>query len=751
MKSIAKNVLIVAHHYPPHITGVGMIAHHQAIRLAASGHSVTVVTSDTSPEEKSHLKDGVRVIRIKAWNISENWDAPFPIFSPHLLPVLLRCVKNADVVHIHDAFYMSSFLAALCARWYKKPLVLTQHISLIDHPSNIVVAIEKLTYATSGAIVFQLSDLIFTYNDRVERFLIGRGVPQSKLATLTNGVDPDLFHLPSREEKVSLRSHFGLSQTKKIILFVGRFVPKKGFDKVFAARSKDYQIVFVGGDPLQKNTEEAVFLGKISQAEIAQAYRAADIFILPSESEGFPLAVQEAMASGLPIITTNDEGYASYHLDKKMVVMIDHPTEHSVREAIASIIHDDARQQAMALYSKKYADEYFSWPAAITKLDRFYNGVLAKKIAIVSDAIYPFNKGGKETRLHDISTRLVKDGYQVTIYCMQWWKGGKTLMRDGVRFYAISPYYLLYAKQRRSISEAIFFSLHTLKMLFRDFDIIDIDHMPHLVLFPMRIVCWLKGKRMIVTWHEVWGMAYWQEYLGIAGVIAYILEKWSAKLPDVIISVSDHTTQDLRTILKTKRHIITIPNGLDINTIKSVPASDRASDIIFAGRLLSHKNVDVLLRAVALLQKKIPHISLSIVGDGPEQENLERLTAQLGMQKNISFFGFLEDHREVYALMRASRVFVLPSTREGFGIAVIEANACGLPVITIDDEHNAAKELIIKSENGTLCALDSKKLAEAIEKMLTTRKDPEFYIPYAQKYDWPHLIAEMENVYTSHE
>src|SRR5690242_17399471 len=86
-----------------------------------------------------------------------------------------------------------------------------------------------------------------------------------------------------------------------------------------------------------------------------------------------------------------------------------------------------------------------------------------KKIAIVSDAVYPFNKGGKEKRMYDVSTRLAARGHDVTIYCMKWWEGEDEIIRDGVRLSAISPHYPLYAGGRRSIKEAIFFSLHCFK------------------------------------------------------------------------------------------------------------------------------------------------------------------------------------------------------------------------------------------------------------------------------------------------
>ena len=302
MERQLKNILIVAHHYPPHITGVGMVAHNQAKHLVVAGYHVTVITSETGKNEKSCVMDGVNVIRIKAYNGFEDWSAPFPIFSPRLISTFLKFIKTTDIVHIHDAFYMSSFFAALFARAYKKPIVLTQHVAMIPHPNRLIVEIQKVVYATTGALIFYWSNVIITINDTVEKFLLGQGVSKNKIVALPNGVDTDLFHPVKNPEKYALKKQLGLSLDKKIVLFVGRFVPKKGFDKVLAVRSSKFQIVFAGGDAPETKVEDVVFLGKLSQIKLAQVYQAADIFILPSLGEGFPLSIQEAMATGLPVM-----------------------------------------------------------------------------------------------------------------------------------------------------------------------------------------------------------------------------------------------------------------------------------------------------------------------------------------------------------------------------------------------------------------------------------------------------------------
>jgi glycosyltransferase involved in cell wall biosynthesis len=370
-------VLIVSHYYPPHLGGIEIVAKNQAELLSKNGHRVTVVTSKVSSDEQGFVSDNLQVIRVRAWNITERFGSPFPIFSPRLLPVLLRQIRSADIVHIHDAFYMGSFFAAVFARFYGKPIVLTQHVAIVNHPSKFIMSIQKLVYTTTGALIFRMSSRIITLNDRVEQFLIDRNVNRSKLLALSNGVDLTMFHPVSPAEKRALRKKFNLSLEKKIILFVGRFVPKKGFDKVLAAQSNDYQIVFVGGEAPQKNTENVVFLGKFTQDIVAQVYQAADMFVLPSEGEGFPLSIQEAMATGLPIIMSHDEGYRRYNLDTNFIHFIENPTELNVRDAIETIINNDSHLHQMASYSKRYAESYFGWPKIMTGLVHIYDGLRA--------------------------------------------------------------------------------------------------------------------------------------------------------------------------------------------------------------------------------------------------------------------------------------------------------------------------------------------------------------------------------------
>lgn len=371
----------------------------------------------------------------------------------------------------------------------------------------------------------------------------------------------------------------------------------------------------------------------------------------------------------------------------------------------------------------------------------------AKKLAFISDAIYPYNKGGKEKRIYEITTRLAQRGYDVHIYCMKWWQTPETTrVENGVTLHAISPYYPLYAGTRRSIKQAILFSLHCLKLIKEDFDYIEVDHMPYFPLFATKIVCLFKQKRLTATWNEVWGRKYWTEYLGYFGVIAYILEICTVRVTDNIISMSEHTTSRLNEYFGRTSKVYTLANGTDVKRIELIKESNDHCDIIFSGRLLKHKRVDLIVEAVAKLKKNNPSIRAIIIGNGPEKENISKLINEYKLEDYIEMLDFIDSHNDLYSLMKAAKVFAFPSFREGFGIVAIEANACGIPVVTSNHPDNATQHLIDEGKNGHIFDYRKNNLSEVLDLALNNPINKNACLSKALLYDWHSIASKYKEV-----
>lgn len=367
------------------------------------------------------------------------------------------------------------------------------------------------------------------------------------------------------------------------------------------------------------------------------------------------------------------------------------------------------------------------------------------QIALVSDAVLPFHKGGKETRIDHLARALVSLGHDVHIFTMKWWdEPAKTKQINGITYHAISRLYPLYHGKRRSFKEGILFGLACLKMLRHNWDILEADHMPYFPLFSLKFVNLFKRKPFYATWHEAVGLSAWRDYIGYpAGTIAYVLEHLAVRMPDHIIPVSERTRDLLRSELGYKGLLTLVPNGIDYPTIAAAKVGSEKTDVVFAGRLVRHKRVDLMLDAVAILKNSRPNIRVAIVGGGPELERLKAQVAHLKLEKNVVITGRLEHSSDVYSYMKASKVFVSPSTREGFGITILEAYACGLRPVTVRHRDNAAQYLV-RENAGAVTDLNAEALAAGIESQLKVRG--KLNIDGAQ-FDWSRSVDALKEAY----
>lgn len=337
-------------------------------------------------------------------------------------------------------------------------------------------------------------------------------------------------------------------------------------------------------------------------------------------------------------------------------------------------------------------------------------------------------------------------GQDVHIYTMKWWDGEGTYTYKGVTYHALCRKYPLYNGDHRSIREGLMFGFACFKMVFHDFDILETDHMPYFPLFSTKLASVLKRKPLYAPWHEVVGLTAWREYMGfIKGTIAYTIERLSVKLPDHILVVSEHTQRQIRDVLHYTGRLSLVPNGIDYTRIKPIKPAKLKSDICYVGRLIPHKNVDLLIKAVALLKPSRPNISCVIVGDGPELKKLQTMVKEYKLEENVTIMGRLESSDDVYALMKSSKVFVSPSIREGFGITILEAYACGLSVVTVKHRDNAAQYLV-KDGTGIICKVSAEDVAWAIRELLKARRKAHAAID-AASYDWSQRALELKEAY----
>lgn len=298
-------ILVVTHYFAKHGGGVEIVADQLAKRLVARGVEVAWVASD---EGAAAEPDGITRTPLRTWNITEaKLGFPYPLWSLGTLAGLARLVRDCDVVHLHDSLYLGNVAAYLWARRLGKPVVVTQHVGPIPYKSPVLRGMLGTANRTVARLVLGGADQVVFISPRVERYfeeLFPFARPPMYVA---NGVDTARFSPVGAAERAALRARFGWAPDRKVRLFVGRWVEKKGLPflrELAAARTQDL-FVFIGhgtDDPARWGLANVVSVGRLPQAEIVDYYRAADALVLASVGEGFPLVVQEAMACGLPAV-----------------------------------------------------------------------------------------------------------------------------------------------------------------------------------------------------------------------------------------------------------------------------------------------------------------------------------------------------------------------------------------------------------------------------------------------------------------
>jgi glycosyltransferase involved in cell wall biosynthesis len=370
-------------------------------------------------------------------------------------------------------------------------------------------------------------------------------------------------------------------------------------------------------------------------------------------------------------------------------------------------------------------------------------------IALVYDAVYPFVAGGVERRNYEVAGAL-RRRHEVSIYGFRYWSENQDACLRNCRYVGVGrPVPLYHSNGRRRISEAIVFAGRLFAALLRSREEVwDVANFPFFSVPMARIASAVRRRKLIVTWYEFWG-DYWYRYLGWRGVFGRWVERLALGCSPRVVATSEVTRRRLIAAGYPSHQITLVPCGVDLNTVSRAVPADELFDLIYVGRLLPHKRVDLAIEALNRLRRTQPAATLAIVGDGPERDRLNELATRLGLAPAVRFYGRLAEAEQVYALMKSSRVLVAPSQREGFGISVVEAWGCGIPAIVCAGDENAMTELIDLPVKGRVVNADAESIAHACEQLLAQPRatNEQELFTAAAEYDWPRIAERLERVY----
>jgi len=380
----------------PNLGGPSRAAREMCAAIAARGHLVTLFSTNLnhrgtwSPLRSPRLLD----VPTQMWLREDGYDLQyFPVrwptrfsYAPSMVPAIRRAMADADVVHIHSLYLFTSLVAAREARRLGIPYVVRPHGTLDPYlrrrhrwrKAALDLAFQRRDLDLAAAIHYtsqEESDLARPLGFRAPSMVVPHGFDVSELR-----------HLPAPSEYG--RSHPALADAD-LVVFLGRITPKKGLDillSAFATVAADHpraMLVIAGpddeghGDKVRAlvrhlRLEDRVHMpGMLLGREKLELLAAAQVWVLPSHSENFGVAVVEAMACGLPVVISDRIAIHDQvtNAGAGLVVGVD---SGEVARAIASLLDNPAMRRRLGKAAARLAREQFSWDAAAAELERVY-------------------------------------------------------------------------------------------------------------------------------------------------------------------------------------------------------------------------------------------------------------------------------------------------------------------------------------------------------------------------------------------
>ena len=394
---------IVSSYWPAFKMGGPIKSVHELNKwLVKKGVEVTVYTTNAG------LKDENIVLK-KEIDLNEVKVLYFPCygyvhwtFSPALFWTIKKNIKNFDLIHITGVWNFPVLVAAFLARFYKKPYIISPRGSLMKEPLEKKSSFKKKNYLLLIAKrdLKYASALHFTVEVEKEEYLKA-GLPLKKAIVIPNGLDIEDYEIRNQYENTKLRKDFrkkfNINKDKKIILYIGRLHPIKGFDTLIPAFAEVVKkepkavLVLAGLDENNYKKEielkiencklkidnEVIFTGMLVGEEKINAYQISNVFILPSYSENFGMAVVEAMATELPVIITKGVGISKKVELAGAGIVVEKNTKQVV-EAILKILENPRLGKKIGEAGRKLVKTEFSSEKVAEKWIEEYNDLIRK-------------------------------------------------------------------------------------------------------------------------------------------------------------------------------------------------------------------------------------------------------------------------------------------------------------------------------------------------------------------------------------
>jgi glycosyltransferase involved in cell wall biosynthesis len=337
--------------------------------------------------------------------------------------------------------------------------------------------------------------------------------------------------------------------------------------------------------------------------------------------------------------------------------------------------------------------------------------------------------GGAEVHLHEVFSRIARKGHEVTLYCSSFPGAPHEENINGIKVIREGGRYLFNFR---------FLITYLARFKHEHFDIV-VDDMNKIPFFtPLYVKQPIYG----IT-HHLFGKSIFLEVNAVLATYVYLMERmavWLYKrrhIPFIVGSPS--TLAELERENFPPDDVALVNYGVDHTFHTTTGAAKSLTPLIgYFGRLKKYKSVDHLLQALPMVTGQIPGLKVIIVGEGDDRSRLEAIAKELGLSEIVKFTGFVPEEKKVELLQRMW-FKVTTSSKEGWGLTVLEANACGTPVIASNVQ--GLRDAVKDSQTGLLYTYGNvNDLSSKIRTLLSDHQLRERLtrgaIEWAKEFDW---------------
>lgn len=369
--------------------GVARVAYDISVGLSKKGHEVTVYTTNRSiyeydlPINKFTEVDGLRVIYFE--NLRKYLSKILIPIIPYYLPIIIvKDIKNYDIIHIHEHRNLLSVLVSYYARKNGIPYVVQPHGSIKRIIDKIMIKY-LLDLILFNKVIKNSSRVIAVSKSEISQIL-DEGIPEEKIDLVYNSIKKSIGSKESFQNKI--KSEYNIKFDYKVILYLGRINKRKGIDFLLYSFiklleiKKDCVLIIVGSDDGYKNKlldiikqyniiNNVIFVGFLNNKY--EAYYIADLLVYPSKKEIFGLVPFEAIMCDVPVIVTSDCGCGEIIQEAGIGLLVEYCDIVDLRDKMLFLLNNPESCDSMLVIGKEYIMNNLSIETQVERLINCYN------------------------------------------------------------------------------------------------------------------------------------------------------------------------------------------------------------------------------------------------------------------------------------------------------------------------------------------------------------------------------------------